>query len=115
MLSLYFVVSCCALLFVDPQELRPELMTELAHNNSLNSKAFLIEHGDLPLEFVGNRTECALLVLTKKWGIDYKRVGIAGCLLVCLWRCWLKTILMLLSEYMLPCLCTSMAVASHPP
>eukprot|EP00878_Enallax_costatus_P000995 GHUV01001127.1.p1 GENE.GHUV01001127.1~~GHUV01001127.1.p1 ORF type:complete len:1156 (+),score=304.08 GHUV01001127.1:371-3838(+) len=57
-----------------PGELRPELMTELAHNNSLNSKAFLIEHADLPIEFVGNRTECALLILTKKWGVDYKQV-----------------------------------------
>jgi Ca2+-transporting ATPase len=57
------------------QELRPELIQELAYNNALNSKAFLIEHADLPIEFVGNRTECALLMLTKKWGIDYKQVG----------------------------------------
>jgi hypothetical protein len=56
------------------QELRPELIQELAYNNSLNSKAFLIEHADLPIEFVGNRTECALLMLTKKWGVDYKQV-----------------------------------------
>ncbi|WIA22054.1 hypothetical protein OEZ85_004399 [Tetradesmus obliquus] len=56
------------------EELRPELIQELAHNNALNSKAFLIEHADLPIEFVGNRTECALLMLTKKWGIDYKQV-----------------------------------------
>jgi Ca2+-transporting ATPase len=47
---------------------------ELAANCALNSKAFLIEHGpDLPLEFVGNRTECALLALAlRKWGVDYK-------------------------------------------
>jgi Ca2+-transporting ATPase len=56
------------------QELRPELIQELAYNNALNSKAFLIEHADLPIEFVGNRTECALLMLTKKWGVDYKQV-----------------------------------------
>jgi hypothetical protein len=56
------------------QELRPELIQELAYNNALNSKAFLIEHPDLPIEFVGNRTECALLMLTKKWGVDYKQV-----------------------------------------
>jgi P-type Ca2+ transporter type 2C len=47
---------------------------ELAANCALNSKAFLIENGpDLPLEFVGNRTECALLALAlRKWGVDYK-------------------------------------------
>eukprot|EP00879_Flechtneria_rotunda_P003828 GHRR01004068.1.p1 GENE.GHRR01004068.1~~GHRR01004068.1.p1 ORF type:complete len:993 (+),score=315.28 GHRR01004068.1:1703-4681(+) len=58
----------------DPQELRPELMQELTLNNSLNSKAFLIENAGLPVEFVGNRTECALLMLSKKWGIDYKQI-----------------------------------------
>jgi hypothetical protein len=36
------------------QELRPELLQELAMNACLNGKAFLVEHGDL-LEFVGNR------------------------------------------------------------
>lgn len=70
---------CC---LVTLQELRPELIQELAHNNALNSKAFLIEHADLPIEFVGNRTECALLMLTKKWGIDYKQVRALHI------RCW---------------------------
>jgi Ca2+-transporting ATPase len=55
------------------QELRPELLQELSLNACLNGKAFLIEHGDL-LEFVGNRTECALLVLARKWGINYQKV-----------------------------------------
>ena len=54
---------------LSPQELRGAL--EL--NFALNSKAFLIEHApDLPVEFVGNRTECALLMLGRKWGGDYK-------------------------------------------
>ncbi len=45
-------------------------------NFALNSKAFLVEHGgDLPVEFVGNRTECAFLMLMRKWGGDYKQVG----------------------------------------
>ena len=26
------------------------------------------------VEFVGNRTECALLVMIQKWGVDYKAV-----------------------------------------
>jgi hypothetical protein len=59
------------------QELRPELMQELSLNACLNGKAFLIEHGDL-LEFVGNRTECALLVLARKWGINYQAVSVGG-------------------------------------
>lgn len=50
-----------------------ELRGALELNFALNSKAFLIEHApDLPVEFVGNRTECALLMLGRKWGGDYK-------------------------------------------
>lgn len=49
-------------------------MQELSLNACLNGKAFLVEHGDL-LEFVGNRTDCALLVLARKWGINYKKVN----------------------------------------
>lgn len=55
------------------QELRPELLQELSLNACLNGKAFLIQHGDLT-EFVGNRTECALLVLAKKLGYNYQKV-----------------------------------------
>jgi Ca2+-transporting ATPase len=58
------------------QELRPELLRDLSLNAALNSKAFLVEHGDL-LEFVGNRTECALLVLGRKWGVNYQQVRIS--------------------------------------
>jgi Ca2+-transporting ATPase len=53
------------------EELSEPLRKKLELNFALNSKAFLVEHGEV-LEFVGNRTECALLVLGKKWGSDYK-------------------------------------------
>lgn len=55
------------------QELRPELLQELSLNACLNGNAFLVQHGDLT-EFVGNRTECALLVLAKKLGYNYQKV-----------------------------------------
>jgi len=39
----------------------------------------LIETGaNLPITFVGNRTECALLMLARKWGVDYKQVRDEG-------------------------------------
>lgn len=68
--------SCCAPV-ASLQELRPELLQELSLNACLNGKAFLIEHGDI-LEFVGNRTECALLVLARKWGVNYQTVSNHG-------------------------------------
>ena len=34
-------------------------------------QAFLIENGS-SVEFVGNRTECALLMLLRSWEISYK-------------------------------------------
>ena len=37
-------------------------------------QAFLIEHDKDTIEFVGNRTECALLMLQRKWLISYKDV-----------------------------------------
>lgn len=38
-------------------------------------QAFLIEEsGKDQIEFVGNRTECALLVLLKNWGFSYKAI-----------------------------------------
>lgn len=36
------------------------------------SQAFLIIKE--PIEFVGNRTECALLMLLRTWGADYKAI-----------------------------------------
>eukprot|EP01116_Phalansterium_solitarium_P021866 TRINITY_DN6997_c0_g1_i2.p1 TRINITY_DN6997_c0_g1~~TRINITY_DN6997_c0_g1_i2.p1 ORF type:complete len:1194 (-),score=489.40 TRINITY_DN6997_c0_g1_i2:187-3768(-) len=57
----------------------PKLETEfvklLCTSISVNSSAFLKEHktsGDT--EFVGNKTECALLVLAKKLGYKYKKI-----------------------------------------
>lgn len=44
-------------------------------NCALNSKAFLVENEATGLtEFVGNRTECALLVLLRKLGKDYNQI-----------------------------------------
>ena len=38
-------------------------------------QAFLMESKDSStVEFVGNRTECALLVLLKDWGFGYKEI-----------------------------------------
>jgi hypothetical protein len=54
------------------EEVPGELRAALELNFALNSKAFLIEHGADLVEFVGNRTECALLMLGRKWGSDYK-------------------------------------------
>lgn len=54
-------------------ELRDEVRQELIMNICLNSKAFLIEE-EAQTQFVGNRTECALLVLAKKWGADYHAI-----------------------------------------
>lgn len=52
---------------------RPQaLKSDLELNFALNSKAFLIEHSADLVDFVGNRTECALLMLGRKWGADYK-------------------------------------------
>ena len=34
-------------------------------------QAFLIEH-DASISFVGNRTECALLMLLRGWGVSFK-------------------------------------------
>lgn len=55
-------------------ELHPELRNLLEINFALNSKAFLIEHGADLVEFVGNRTECALLMLGRKWGSNYQAI-----------------------------------------
>lgn len=46
---------------------------------ALNSKAFLVDPppdavAGTPIEFVGNRTECALLVMCRELGEDYRRI-----------------------------------------
>lgn len=41
-------------------------------------QAFLIEHDKDTIEFVGNRTECALLMMLRKWNKSYKDVRSAN-------------------------------------
>ena len=36
------------------------------------SQAFLIEHDEDTVDFVGNRTDCALLMLLRSWGASYE-------------------------------------------
>lgn len=40
--------------------------------SGVSSQAFLLDDDPDNVGFVGNRTECALLMLARKWGIDYK-------------------------------------------
>lgn len=53
---------------------------EIVLNAVLNSKAFLIEQpqsdgkGPPTTDFVGNRTECALLMMARSWGQDYREL-----------------------------------------
>jgi len=54
--------------------LNPDVKRELEMNIALNSNAFLIEEENKNIQFVGNRTECALLMLGKQWGSDYKKL-----------------------------------------
>ncbi len=37
-------------------------------------QAFLIEHDANAVEFMGNRTECALLMLLRSWGLRYEAI-----------------------------------------
>ncbi|KAF6264067.1 hypothetical protein COO60DRAFT_1457828 [Scenedesmus sp. NREL 46B-D3] len=59
------------------EEVPSEVRSLLELNFALNSKAFLIEHGKDLVDFVGNRTECALLMLSRKWGSDHKALRAA--------------------------------------
>lgn len=56
-------------------DLSSDLGIYLAENMALNGTAFLVHQGDLPVKFVGNITDCALLVLLEReWGKSYKQV-----------------------------------------
>lgn len=55
-----------------PTDLPKTALDAIGLNSSMNSKAFLIEEEDGKVGFVGNRTECALLMMLRKWGINYK-------------------------------------------
>jgi hypothetical protein len=73
-------------------DLPEDLSRQLAMNCALNSKAFLIYKDDTAVdmdgkaavaanrrvEFVGNRTECALLMLLQKWNMSYQTVRAVG-------------------------------------
>ncbi len=41
---------------------------------SVNSKAHVNEEEGKPIEFIGNKTECALVLCTKRMGYDYKAI-----------------------------------------
>eukprot|EP00210_Caulerpa_lentillifera_P003791 g3621.t2 len=56
------------------EELIPEVMNLITENASLNSKAFLIIEDNGEVQFVGNRTECALLMMARTWDVDYRQV-----------------------------------------
>ncbi|KAK9840937.1 hypothetical protein WJX81_001285 [Elliptochloris bilobata] len=56
----------------DLAALPKHLQHVLSVNIALNSKAFLITRDKATTEFVGNRTECALLMLLRGWGISYE-------------------------------------------
>ncbi|EIE19492.1 calcium-translocating P-type ATPase [Coccomyxa subellipsoidea C-169] len=56
------------------EELPETLQADIKMNSALNSKAFLIEHDENAVEFAGNRTECALLMLLRGWGIKYDAI-----------------------------------------
>ena len=55
--------------------LPPNVAEAIINNICLNSKAFYIEEPGKKTEFVGNRTECALLMLCERdFGIPYDGV-----------------------------------------
>eukprot|EP00210_Caulerpa_lentillifera_P000082 g78.t1 len=56
------------------EQLNSEVVTLITENACLNSKAFLIDEENETTEFVGNRTECALLILARNWKVDYSEV-----------------------------------------
>ncbi|KAJ9507543.1 hypothetical protein QJQ45_019083, partial [Haematococcus lacustris] len=55
-----------------PEALPQEAVQALGINVAMTSKAFLMEQPDGKTEFQGNRTECALLVMLKRWAMDYR-------------------------------------------
>ncbi|KAL6781722.1 FAP10B [Auxenochlorella protothecoides x Auxenochlorella symbiontica] len=59
------------------QDLGSGVGEAIVDNISLNSKAFLVEGEHGGVDFVGNRTECALLMLARGWERDYRDVRAA--------------------------------------
>lgn len=62
----------------DVDEIPDRVKESVAYNSALNSKAFLVEEG-ATIEFVGNRTECALLLMIKKWNYFYSKIRESEC------------------------------------
>lgn len=60
----------------EAQNVLPNIVKEsIVVNSAVNSKAFLMnEEGGIQVSFVGNRTECALLMMLRSWGISYNDV-----------------------------------------
>eukprot|EP00201_Polytomella_parva_P013237 CAMPEP_0175051854 /NCGR_PEP_ID=MMETSP0052_2-20121109/8038_1 /TAXON_ID=51329 ORGANISM="Polytomella parva, Strain SAG 63-3" /NCGR_SAMPLE_ID=MMETSP0052_2 /ASSEMBLY_ACC=CAM_ASM_000194 /LENGTH=685 /DNA_ID=CAMNT_0016316199 /DNA_START=75 /DNA_END=2128 /DNA_ORIENTATION=+ len=56
-----------------PDELPREVAADLKYNAALNSKAIIIEK-DSKMTMVGNRTECALLLMLRSWGVEYDQM-----------------------------------------
>lgn len=58
--------------------LRPADLNILVNNAALTSQAFLTEEktktGEVRTGFVGNRTDCALLLLLRSWGFSYEKI-----------------------------------------
>jgi len=55
-------------------ELPQEVKDSIILNVAINSKAFLTMDENGTIGFVGNRTECALLMMIKSWGVEYTEV-----------------------------------------
>ncbi|KAG2435667.1 hypothetical protein HXX76_006868 [Chlamydomonas incerta] len=58
----------------EPSALGSHVLELLKWNCAMNNKAFLVDQESGVTDFVGNRTECALLVLLRKLGFDYKQL-----------------------------------------
>ena len=65
---LYCAIACW--IAQREREKRPYPSTNLI--SSLVWQAFLVETENKGVDFVGNRTECALLMLLREWGLSYK-------------------------------------------
>lgn len=55
-------------------ELEPSVLKLITENASLNSEVFLDTEEDRTIQFIGNQTEGALLILAEKFGVDYSDV-----------------------------------------
>jgi Ca2+-transporting ATPase len=58
----------------EPADLPGPWKDEIVRNCALNSKAFLVENENGTVGFVGNRTECALLLMVRSWGEKYREI-----------------------------------------